>query len=183
MAARTAAAPSSSSCRPFGSRARTSSSSSSTPRRSPHAGQPAPATRGPATQPARRRACPARRSTFTLAMDASDMIADGARTGGIAERARALHPRLAALEMLLFPRADGGGLLGDERRPGASAGAAASRQRRPAAQLPTVLFVWGPGRICRCASPADHHREAVRRAAQPDPRRGAVGLRVLTPKS
>jgi hypothetical protein len=85
--------------------------------------------------------------SFTLMMDSNDTIADGsAITAGLATIS-GVYPRLAALEMLLFPTAPpGGGLVGSiSSALGLSSSPAATQV--PAAQLPTILFVWGPGRI------------------------------------
>jgi hypothetical protein len=82
--------------------------------------------------------------SFTLAMDANDGIADG---NPIAI-ASGIYSRLAALEMLLYPTGAGG--LGGALVGAASAavaGGGAPRASIPASQLPTVLFIWGPGRI------------------------------------
>ena len=82
--------------------------------------------------------------SFTLAMDADDGIAEG---NPIAI-ATGIYSRLAALEMLLYPT--GAGALGGASAlvgavtAGASAGASADV---PASQVPTTLFIWGPGRI------------------------------------
>ena len=86
--------------------------------------------------------------SFTLMMDAGDIVADGsAVTSGLAS-VSGIYPGIAALEMLLFPTAPaGGGLVGSVSSAlGLSAGALSSTAV-PASQLPTVLFVWGPGRI------------------------------------
>lgn len=92
---------------------------------------------------------PAESFSFTLAMDANDTIADGnAAVAGLAE-ASGVYSRLAALEMLLFPTAPRGqGLIGSVTAAlgiGGSSGKPTASV--PAGQLPTVLFVWGPGRI------------------------------------
>jgi hypothetical protein len=88
--------------------------------------------------------------SFTLAMDSNDTIADGNPVvAGFAE-ASGVYTRLAALEMLLFPTAPpGGGLIGSVTAALGITGSGSSTpsQQVPAAQLPTVLFVWGPGRI------------------------------------
>ena len=94
--------------------------------------------------------------TFTLAMDANDMIADGSvLTAGIAQTT-GIYARLAALELLLYPiPADSGGLLGTVSASigasgvslSASAGGSGSKSAVPKGQVPMVLFVWGPGRI------------------------------------
>jgi hypothetical protein len=86
--------------------------------------------------------------SFTLAMDAGDTIADGsAITAGLATLS-GVYPRIAALEMLLFPTAPpGGGLLGSVTSALGIGGGAPPATAVPSSQLPTVLFVWGPGRI------------------------------------
>jgi hypothetical protein len=89
--------------------------------------------------------------SFTLMMDSNDMIADGeAVETGIAT-ASGVYTRIASLEMLLFPTAPpGGGLIGSVTAAlGITGGSSSPDPTRqvPAAQLPTVLFIWGPGRI------------------------------------
>ncbi|HEX6082960.1 MAG TPA: hypothetical protein VF266_00440 [Thermoanaerobaculia bacterium] len=71
--------------------------------------------------------------SFTLAMDARDMIADGSVVAQGIATVSGIYTRLAALEMLQFPVDDPSVLGGDSTV--------------PALQAPTVLFVWGPGRI------------------------------------
>jgi hypothetical protein len=87
---------------------------------------------------------------FTLAVDAMDSIADGGASGGLAEIS-GVATRLAALEMLLFPTgATKGGLIGTVTASigGLVAGSSGEPPRDvPASVIPTVLFVWGPGRI------------------------------------
>jgi hypothetical protein len=59
-----------------------------------------------------------------------------------------VYARLAALEMLLYPTG-AGSLAGATALVGsvtAGSGASASASV-PASQVPTVLFIWGPGRI------------------------------------
>lgn len=117
-----------------------------------HAWTPAttnPATPGQASNPLAISGQPTESFSFTLAMDSNDTIADGNPViAGLAE-ASGVYTRLAALEMLLFPTAPpGGGLIGSltTALSGGSSSSTPSAQV-PAAQLPTVLFVWGPGRI------------------------------------
>jgi hypothetical protein len=81
------------------------------------------------------------------------MIADGSAVAqGIASLS-GIYTRIAALEMLLQPSGGGGAsLLGSVSisSSGISLGGSAGggvKHTVPAAQLPTVLFVWGPGRI------------------------------------
>lgn len=85
--------------------------------------------------------------SFNLVMDSNDTIADGsAITAGLATIS-GVYPRLAALEMLLFPTAPpGGGLIGSVSS-ALGLGGPPPATPVPSSQLPTVLFVWGPGRI------------------------------------
>jgi hypothetical protein len=91
--------------------------------------------------------------SFTLVMDANDQIAEHnplATTTGI-------YSRLAALEMLLYPTGGGlasllGQVTANISAGGASIGASltgggGAKATVPVSQLPTVLFIWGPGRI------------------------------------
>lgn len=73
--------------------------------------------------------------SFTLLMDASDKIAEG---NALATRF-GVYTRLAALEMLLFPVKITQNLVG--------ATGAQNACELPQSLLPTVLFVWGAGRI------------------------------------
>jgi hypothetical protein len=125
--------------------------------------------------------------SFTLALDAGDMIADGpAASAGLAA-ASGIGTRLAALEMLLFPtEAGGGGLIGSVSSALGLAGAGASQPTTPipAAQLPTVLFVWGPGRILPVKLTALTTTETLydNVALNPIHADVQVGLKVLTPQ-
>lgn len=89
--------------------------------------------------------------SFSLAMDASDMVTDGSPPAAAAAVVSGVYTRLAALEMLQFPVAPGGRGNALVR---ATAGAATSalggggdKRKVPESRLPIVLFVWGPGRI------------------------------------
>jgi hypothetical protein len=109
-----------------------------------------PGTPGQASNPLAISGQPQETFSFTLAMDSNDTIADGNPViAGLAE-ASGVYTRLAALEMLLFPTAPpGGGLIGSVTAALGIGGGSSSAptSQVPAAQLPTVLFVWGPGRI------------------------------------
>jgi len=109
-----------------------------------------PGSPGQASNPLAITGQPTETFSFTLAMDSNDTIADGnAVVAGLAE-VSGLYTRLAALEMLLFPTAPpGGGLIGSVTAALGIGGSSSPSptQQVPAAQLPTVLFVWGPGRI------------------------------------
>jgi hypothetical protein len=96
--------------------------------------------------------------TFKLSLDAIDSIADGDSNpiaAGLAT-VTGVYTRLAALEMLQYP-ADafaGSGLVGTVSASIGSAGAslsvggaAAPQTKVPRAEVPTVLFIWGPQRI------------------------------------
>lgn len=102
----------------------------------------------PASNPLAVTGPPEESFSFTLFMDAGDTIADGsAVTAGLATLS-GVYPRIAAMEMLLFPTAPpGGGLIGSVSSALGIGGGAPPATAVPASQLPTVLFVWGPGRI------------------------------------
>lgn len=92
--------------------------------------------------------------SFTLAMDSNDTLADGNPvTAGIAT-VSGVYTRLAALEMLQYPVTSGGaGVLTGSvsvSLGGLTAGLAGgggTQRSVPSMQVPTVLFVFGPGRI------------------------------------
>jgi hypothetical protein len=94
--------------------------------------------------------------SFSLAMDANDMIADGNVAAQALAQTTGIYSRLAALEMLLYPTgsADIPELLGSVSASNSiggssfSPGSTAPVDRPvPESQVPTVLFVWGLGRI------------------------------------
>jgi hypothetical protein len=109
-----------------------------------------PSAPGQASNPLAITGQPQETFSFTLAMDSNDTIADGNPViAGIAE-VSGVYTRIAALEMLLFPTAPpGGGLIGSVTAAlGIGGGGSSTPSAQvPAAQLPTVIFVWGPGRI------------------------------------
>lgn len=91
--------------------------------------------------------------SFKLVLDASQSIADGGASGALAS-VSGVYTRLAALEMLQFPTGSGGGLTGSvslsigAQGIGFAASVGVEPVRTvPESQLPTVLFVWGAGRI------------------------------------
>jgi hypothetical protein len=99
---------------------------------------------------------PGEQFSFSLAIDANDMIADGDANPVAAALATAsgIYTRLAALEMLQYPTgAFNGGLLGSVSATISAAassltgGALGANQTVPLSDVPTVLFVWGPQRI------------------------------------
>jgi hypothetical protein len=94
---------------------------------------------------------PGEQFSFTVAVDAMDSIADGGASGGLAEIS-GVATRLAAMEMLLFPTGSTkSGLIGTVTAAvgGLLSGGRPTEPPRdvPASVIPTVLFVWGPGRI------------------------------------
>jgi hypothetical protein len=100
---------------------------------------------------------PGEKFSFTLLLDAQDSIADGPPATSAIATATGVYSRLAALEMLQYPTgAFGGGLLGSVSvsvsvgAGGVSVSASATagvKRNVPESQVPTVLFIWGPGRI------------------------------------
>jgi hypothetical protein len=123
-----------------------------------HSWQPAKAAEGTPSQPSGPLAVagsPEESFSFTLVMDANEVIADGGAGEQLATKSGVYSP-LAALEMLLFPTAaPNTALVGSVSLPSngvALDGASASKltpptRSVPAGILPLVLFVWGPGRI------------------------------------
>lgn len=83
--------------------------------------------------------------SFSISMDATDQLAED---NPIA-LATGVYSRLAALEMLLYPTGggDGGALLGAVSAAFGGGGSSGVKRDVPPAQVPTVLFVYGPGRI------------------------------------
>jgi hypothetical protein len=134
--------------------------------------------------------------SFTLAMDANDMIADGSRVAVGLATASGIYSRLAALEMLLYPTgafSSGGGLLGTVSAAASAAGSLASSiggsgttqpdRTVPQSTLPTVLFVWGPGRILpvRVTTLTITERLYDALLLNPTHAEAQIGLTVLTP--
>jgi hypothetical protein len=130
--------------------------------------------------------------SFTLVMDVVDMIADGSPVAQGIAKVSGIYTRLAALEMLQYPVAagGGGGLVGSVSLAagagglslGGSAGAAVDRSI-PESQVPTVLFVWGPGRILPVRVTSLSITETLYDALlNPTHAEMQVNLRVLTPE-
>ncbi len=126
--------------------------------------------------------------SFTLAMDASDMIADGSPVAVGLATATGIYSRLAALEMLLYPTGafTGSGLLGQVSSAISSALGGSSPQvdrSVPQYTVPTVLFVWGPGRILpvRVTSLTITEKLYDALLLNPTHAEAQIGLQVLTP--
>jgi hypothetical protein len=89
--------------------------------------------------------------SFDLVMDSNDTIADNNLVTAQVAKISGVYPRLAALEMLLFPvAAAGGGLVGAVSSAISASGSAlgvSTATAVPAGDLPVVFFIWGPSRI------------------------------------
>jgi hypothetical protein len=132
--------------------------------------------------------------SFMIAVDAKDMIADGSPVAEGIATVSGIYSRLAALEMLLYPTGSfGGGLLGSVSVSasvgsggisiGASVGATAVKRTIPQSQVPTVLFVWGPGRIVPVRVTGLTITEKLYDAfLNPTHAEAQLSLRVLTPE-
>ena len=131
--------------------------------------------------------------SFNLAMDSSDMIADGgsnpvAAAAAVLAEGTGLHSRLAALEMLLYPTGSftSAKLLGSVSAIANSVLAGASSKKKtevPQFVLPTVLFVWGPFRIVpvRIKSLSITEKLYDSLLLNPTHAEAQVGVDVLTP--
>lgn len=124
--------------------------------------------------------------SFTIAMDAGDMISDGGPIGEGLATVSGVYSRLAALEMLQYPvAAAGGDLVGSvSAAAGAAAGGSSEPSRSvPAMQVPTVLFVWGPGRILPVrVTSLTITEKSYDALLNPTYAEAQLGLRVLTPE-
>ncbi|PZV11721.1 MAG: hypothetical protein DCF22_13865 [Leptolyngbya sp.] len=93
--------------------------------------------------------------SFNIMLDSNDSIANQDPVSGSLAEVSGVYSRLAALEMLLYPTGGkkSGGLVGSvaaslsNGRIDLSLNGSASAAEIPQSQVPTVLFVWGPGRI------------------------------------
>jgi hypothetical protein len=127
---------------------------------------------------------PGEQFSFTLAVDAMDAIADGGVSGGLAEIS-GVATRLAALEMLLFPTGSTkSGLVGTVTAAVGSVfggGGGEPPREVPASVVPTVLFVWGPGRIVPVrVTTLTITEKLYDKLLVPTHAEAQVGLRVLT---
>jgi len=135
---------------------------------------------------------PGEKFEFTLHMDSSDMIADGSPVAEGLATASGIYTRLAALEMLMRPTGTAtdslvGSVSISVGAGGISAGAsggADSERPVPSSQLPTVLFVWGPGRILPVTVNSLSITEKLYDGTllNPTHAEARVSLNVLTPK-
>jgi hypothetical protein len=138
------------------------------------------------------RSVPGESFSFSLALDANDMIADGSSNpvaAGLAS-VSGVYTRLAALEMLQYPSgALSSGLLGSVSASISINGASLSGSTSggtpatiPSSQVPTVLFVWGPQRIVPVRVTALSTTEKLYdKLLNPTHADVQITLRVLTP--
>jgi hypothetical protein len=149
----------------------------------------------PGADPLAVRGVPGESFSFTLFLDANDMIADGDANPVAAALASAsgVYTRLAALEMLQYPSGafSGTQLLGSVSASisaggvslSGSASGSSSQQSVPRSQVPTVLFIWGPQRIVPVRvtelSITEKLYDATLNPIQAEVR---ITLRVLTPE-
>jgi hypothetical protein len=137
----------------------------------------------PGRNPLAVKGVPGEEVSFTLAMDSSDMIADGSLIAEGIALSTGIYSRLAALEMLQYPVSPGANGFG-ELVGSVLSGVGLSGVKRPVpeAQLPTVLFVWGPGRILPVKVTSLQITETLYDfLLNPTHAEASVGLTVLTP--
>lgn len=129
--------------------------------------------------------------SFTLSLDANDMIADGSVVAEGIAKLSGVYTRIAALEMLLYPQGEGAGSLLGTVSLSAGAGGVSAALGGAAAAAPTpvpqltvsvVLFVWGPGRIVPVRVTSLSFTEKIYDGLlNPTHVDAKVGLRILTP--
>jgi hypothetical protein len=137
---------------------------------------------------------PGEEFSFTLSMDANDTVAEGSPPSSALASLSGIYPRLAALELLLFPSTSASGASISVSVSVGAAGASASaalggtdsgfKRPVPVSVVPTVLFVWGPGRILpvRVTSLRITEKLYDGTLLVPTHAEADIGLRVLTQK-
>ncbi len=139
------------------------------------------------------RGLPGESFSFSIAVDAKDMIAEGTPVGKNMAATSGVYARLAALEMLLYPTAafEGGGLEGAVSTAPTGGGggfprggtAGATKRTIPESQVPTVLFVWGSGRIVPVrVTQLNITEKLYDEFLNPTHAEAQLGLQVLTPE-
>ena len=121
--------------------------------------------------------------TLTITMDAAEPIADGSPVSGALATVSGVYTWLAALEMLQYPvpSGDASALVGSVSA-GLGGGSADVERPVPQNQVPTVLFVWGPGRILPVRVTNLSITERLYDAfLNPTHAEATLGLKVLTP--
>jgi hypothetical protein len=136
------------------------------------------------TNPLAVKGVPGETFSFSLALDAADMIIDEGPIGEGLAVASGVYTRLAALEMLQYPTGSfsGSGLLGTVSS--ALGGGPSGDREVPESQVPTVLFIWGPGRILPVRVTGLTITEKLYDSTLLNPTHAdvQVGLKVLTPE-
>lgn len=126
---------------------------------------------------------PGQSFTFTISMHAGDVIADGNPVTAALAEVSGIATRLAALEMLQYPVGKAGGALVGAVSSLLGGGGSSPPAPIPQLQLPTVLFVWGPGRIVPVRVTSLSTTELLYDGLlTPTYATAQITLRVLTPK-
>jgi len=118
--------------------------------------------------------------TLSLELDATDALEvpeshPVAVISGVADR-------IAAMEMLLYPDREGGGLGELAGAIGDALGGGGGDEEEPRYSVPIVLFVWGPGRILPVRLTSfSVDEEAFSTILYPIRAKVSIGLRVVTP--
>lgn len=121
--------------------------------------------------------------SFSLAMDVTDQLADPDPVVRQMAEKLGIYPRLAALELLLYPSGSQARPTGGTAAPGSTPSAGADRRPTPAAILPTVLFVWGTDRVLPVRVTSLTITEKLYNAAlSPTHAEAQIELKVLTPE-
>jgi hypothetical protein len=126
---------------------------------------------------------PGEQFSLTVVLDANEDIADGGASGALAS-VSGVYPRLAAMEMLLYPPGSGtSSLLGQATAAlGLGGGGGSVTRSVPDSAVPVTLFVWGPLRILPVRLTALTITETLYDATlNPVQAEAKVELKVLTP--
>jgi hypothetical protein len=150
--------------------------------------QPEPATTAGTemSNPLAVKGMPGEAFTFTIAMDARDEIADGSAPAAALAESSGIYSRLAALEMLLYPRGTGQPRLTGSVSAAVLSALSGARpgptRTIPQSVLPVTLFIWGPGRIVPVrVTDLTVTEKLYDPALNPIHAEAQVTLRVLTP--
>jgi hypothetical protein len=123
--------------------------------------------------------------SFTIAMDATDEIADGSPPTAALAQASGIYSRIAALEMLLYPAGTTNALVGAVSAAVSSAlsgGSSGPVRTVPQSTVPVTLFIWGPGRIVPVrVTGLTITEQLYDTALNPTHAEAQLSLRVLTP--
>jgi hypothetical protein len=89
---------------------------------------------------------PGEQFSLTVTVDANEDIADGGVSGALAS-VSGVYPRLAAMEMLLYPPGSGTSSLLGQATAALGLGGGSVTRSVPSSAVPVTLFIWGPLRI------------------------------------